>query len=79
MTATREAGLLRPLSDEHLDDDTFAGLLLLRIEGRVFFGNAQRIGEKMTPQIERAQPKVVVIDCGALRRTVTLTLQRGRR
>jgi sulfate permease, SulP family len=31
--------VLRPLSDEHPDDETFDGLLILRPEGRLFFLN----------------------------------------
>lgn len=34
------AGVLRPLSPEHPDDETFDGLLILRPEGRLFFINA---------------------------------------
>ena len=31
----------------HPEDETFPGLLLLRLEGRVFFANAELIGQKM--------------------------------
>ncbi len=53
--------VFRPRSDEHPEDETFAGLLLLRLEGRVFFVNAERIAEKIRFLIEEAQPKVVAI------------------
>src|SRR5271166_3962997 len=33
--------VFRPRSKEHPEDETFAGLLLLRLEGRVFFVNAE--------------------------------------
>ena len=36
----RGADVLRPLSPEHPDDETFEGLLILRPEGRLFFANA---------------------------------------
>ena len=52
----------RPQSAEHLDDEHFDGLLLLRPEGRVFFANAQRIADKIRPLIDVANPKVVVLD-----------------
>ena len=52
----------RPQSAEHLDDEHFDGLLLLRPEGRIFFANAQRIGMKMHPLIEEARPAVVILD-----------------
>jgi MFS superfamily sulfate permease-like transporter len=41
-------------------------LLILRTEGRVFFANAQRIGEQMWPLVKQAQPSVVLIDCSAV-------------
>jgi len=54
--------VFRPRSGEHPDDEMFPGLLLLRPEGRVFFANAERIGEKMRPLIAEAKPKVVAMD-----------------
>ena len=36
----RGADVLRPLSPEHPDDETFEGLLIVRPEGRLFFLNA---------------------------------------
>jgi high affinity sulfate transporter 1 len=62
----RGTDVFRPPSDEHPDDETFPGMLLVRIEGRVYFGNAQRIGEKLLPLVEEARPRVVVIDCSAM-------------
>ncbi len=53
--------VFRPRSNEHPEDETFPGLLLLRLEGRVFFVNAERIAEKIRTFIEEAQPKVVVL------------------
>ena len=58
--------VFRPLSDEHPEDETFAGLLLLRIEGRFFFGNAEHIGHKMKPLVAEAKPKVVALDLGGV-------------
>jgi len=52
----------RPQSAEHVDDEHFDGLLLLRPEGRIFFANAQRIGMKMHPLIDEAKPAVVILD-----------------
>jgi len=54
--------VFRPRSAEHPEDETFAGLLLLRVEGRVFFLNAARIGEKIRLLINQLKPKVVAID-----------------
>jgi sulfate permease, SulP family len=53
--------VFRPHSAEHPDDETFPGLLLLRLEGRVFFVNAEHIAEKIRLLIEEAQPKVVAV------------------
>jgi MFS superfamily sulfate permease-like transporter len=52
----------RPRSKEHPDDETFPGLLLLRLEGRVFFFNAEHIAQKMRLLIDEAKPKIVAID-----------------
>ena len=58
--------VFRPRSEEHPEDETFPGLLLLRLEGRVFFVNAERIAEKLRPLIVEANPRVVVIDLGGV-------------
>ena len=54
--------VFRPRSPEHPEDESFPGLLLLRIEGRIFFLNAARIGEKIQPLLEEIQPDTVVLD-----------------
>jgi sulfate permease, SulP family len=54
--------IFRPLSREHPEDETFSGLLILRLEGRVFFANAERIGEKMKPLLAEVKPRVVALD-----------------
>jgi sulfate permease, SulP family len=54
--------VFRPLSEEHPEDETFPGILLVRLEGRVFFANAERIGLKIEPLIDAAKPKVVALD-----------------
>jgi high affinity sulfate transporter 1 len=62
----RGTDVFRPLSGKHRADETWPGLLMLRTEGRVFFANAQGLGEKMTRLLEPAQPSVVVLDCSAI-------------
>jgi SulP family sulfate permease len=62
----RGKDVFRPLSPEQPDDETFPGLLMLRTVGRIYFANAQRVGDKMWPLIEEAKPKVVVIDFSAV-------------
>jgi len=54
--------VFRPRSKEHLEDETFPGLLLLRPEGRIFFANAERLGEKIRPLVAEVKPKVVALD-----------------
>jgi anti-anti-sigma factor len=54
--------VLRPLSREHPDDETFDGLLIVRPEGRMFFVNAQNIADRMKALIGKHQPRVVVLD-----------------
>ena len=59
-------GVFRPRSDEHPEDETFPGLLMVRPEGRIFFANAQRIGEQLLQLVEGAQPRVLVLDFSAV-------------
>jgi len=54
--------VFRPRTEEHPEDESFPGLLLLRIEGRIFFLNAARIGEKIQPLLEEMKPNTVVLD-----------------
>ncbi len=58
--------VFRPKSDEHPEDETFLKLLMVRPEGRIFFANAQRIGEQLWSLIDAAEPQVVVIDFSAV-------------
>ena len=58
----RGADVLRPLSPEHPDDETFPGLLILRPEGRLFFVNAQQVGERIRELITEHKPRVVALD-----------------
>ncbi len=51
----------RPLSKEHPEDETFPGLLLLRLEGRLFFLNAEHIGEKIRLLIAEKKPRIIAI------------------
>lgn len=58
----RGADVLRPVSKEHPDDETFEGLLILRPEGRLFFVNAQTVDDRIRALVAQHQPKVVVLD-----------------
>lgn len=54
--------VFRPLSKKNPQDETFPGLLILRPEGRIFFMNAQRIGEKIIGYVETFKPRIVALD-----------------
>ena len=58
----RGADVLRPLSPEHPDDETFEGLLIVRPEGRVFFVNAQYIADQIDSLVAEHKPRVLALD-----------------
>jgi len=58
--------VFRRRSEEHPEDETYPGLLMLRVEGRMFFGNAERVLDRIAPLVAAAQPKVIVLDCSAI-------------
>jgi len=64
----RERGTtkFRPRSAEHPEDEFEPGLLLVRLEGRVFFLNAERIGDQIRDLIAEGRPRVVVLDLRAV-------------
>jgi high affinity sulfate transporter 1 len=62
----RGTAVFRPVSPEHPDDEQWPGLLMIRLEGRVFFANAQRVGDQMWPMVEAAKPSVVLLDFRAV-------------
>lgn len=58
----RGADVLRPLSPDHPDDETFEGLLILRPEGRLFFANAQQVADQIQAMVVDHKPRVVMLD-----------------
>jgi anti-anti-sigma factor len=58
--------VFRPQTPEHPEDESFPALLLLRLEGPVFFANAAQIAHKIEPLITEAQPRVVAVDLTAV-------------
>lgn len=58
--------VFRPRSDEHPEDQSIPGLLVLRTDGRVHFGNVEYLGDQMWPLIYEARPKVVLLDCNGI-------------
>lgn len=53
--------VFRPRSDEHPEDESFPGLLMIRPEGRIFFANVGRVVDKIRPLIAEPKPKVVAL------------------
>lgn len=62
----RGTEVFRRRSQKHPDDESFPGLLLVRIEGRLFFGNTERVLDLVAPLVEAADPRVLVLDCSAI-------------
>lgn len=64
----REPGTtkFRPRSPDHPDDEFEPGLLLVRPEGRLFFLNAERIGEQLRSRLAETKARVVVLDLRAV-------------
>ena len=58
----RNADVLRPLSPEHPDDETFDGLLIVRPEGRLFFVNEQYVADRIAALVRQYQPRVLAVD-----------------
>lgn len=58
----RGADVLRPISSEHPDDETFKGLLIVRPEGRLFFVNAQYVADQIAVLVGKHRPRVIAID-----------------
>src|SRR5262245_10644300 len=58
----RGTDVLRPLSPEHPDDETFDGMLIVRPEGRLFFMNVQNVIDQIDALIAKYQPRVLTLD-----------------
>ena len=58
--------IFRPTSKEHPEDETIPGMLLLKPEGAIYFGNAPRLGQEMRNLINEFHPRVLVMDLSAV-------------
>ena len=58
----RGADVLRPLSPDYPDDETFEGLLIVRPEGRLYFVNAQDVSGQIEELVAKHRPRVVALD-----------------
>jgi high affinity sulfate transporter 1 len=57
--------VFRPLGD-HPGDEVLPGLLMVRVEGRLHFASAPRTGDTLRALIQKALPRVLVLDLGAV-------------
>ncbi len=58
--------VFRRRSPEHPEDESYPGLLMIRLEGRIFFANTERVLDLVGPLVAAANPKVLVLDCSAI-------------
>ena len=56
----------RRRSEEHPRDETIPGLLMVRVEGRLFFANSETVHEQLTRLVEAGSPRILVLDCSAI-------------
>jgi high affinity sulfate transporter 1 len=62
----RGTDVFRQVTAEHPDDEQWPGLLMLRVEGRLFFANAERVADLLWEQVEKSRPQVLVLHCRAI-------------
>jgi SulP family sulfate permease len=60
------SNVFRPRSDEHPEDETYPGLLMVRPVGGIFFANAQGIGEQLWELVDAHNPRVLALDFRAV-------------
>jgi sulfate permease, SulP family len=58
--------IFRPQSSDHPGDETLAGLLIVRTEGRMTFASAPQVRERLAALIGDVHPKVVILECSAI-------------
>ncbi len=58
----RGTNVFRPISKDHPDDEMFPGLLMLRIEGRIFFANVGPLEERLRTLVDREKPGIVALE-----------------
>jgi SulP family sulfate permease len=56
----------RPQSPEHPEDESFPGLVLLRLEEPIFFAHAAQFAHKVEPLVRASEPRVVAVDASGL-------------
>ncbi len=62
----RGTDVFRARSGDHPGDETWPGLLIARPEGRIYFANAERVGDRLWALYAAAKPTVLLLDFGAV-------------
>ena len=64
----RGTDLFEPLGPGARNDEleTLPGMVIMRVEGRVYFANAARIGDRIWPVVRLAKPSVLALDMSAV-------------
>jgi anti-anti-sigma factor len=52
--------------EDHPDDETFPGLLIIRTEGRLNFASEPNAREKLRQLVNEHEPRVVILECSAI-------------
>jgi sulfate permease, SulP family len=58
--------VFRPQSEDHPEDETIPGLLIMRTEGRMTFASVPQVRHRLRALVEEAQPEVVILECSAI-------------
>jgi len=58
--------VFRRRTSEHPEDEAYPGLLMVRVEGRIFFGNTERIIDLVSSLLKATTPRVLALDCSAI-------------
>ena len=58
--------VFRAVTDEHPEDEALPGLLIVKTEGRMYFGNAESAGDRIWRLVRATDPRVLVLDCSAI-------------
>jgi anti-anti-sigma factor len=56
----------RRRSEEHPEDETIPGLLMVRVEGRLFFANSETVHEQLTRLVDAGGCRVLALDCSSV-------------
>ncbi len=58
--------VFRRRSEEHPEDESFPGLLIVRTEGRMTFASAPRARERLAALVDEAKVQVIILECSAI-------------